>query len=592
MGTLDRLLRNLPDYYLPGAITDAALPAQSPLGAILGAIAQGIDTVTAQQALARQVFGVVGATGSWVDFLASLYGIPPRFANETDGQLIRRILYALTPGTVANLQAMLQPYSSVTPIVFEPMGGLMHGRTFADWQQSQTTLAGTFSRATVAYDPANGQQVASGVPVYEAGKYGGALLMWGAVTNLLTANQSSWESGIAGATAVNAATLAQSSAEAWSGTYSLAVTTPGAVVGEGVYVGITSSTASDPYAGSVYLLGAGTVECYVYDATNNLTGPAQTLTLNGGWQRLSNVDLTLGATASTDLRLYVVTSGTAQAVTFYADGVQLEQAGFSGVWQIGGTPRDADALTLATSAYLSAAQGTIQGWYLGGQDWQAVAASAGLWESNPGQSGSLQLQAAATGLSWGASGGSAATFAYPASGYTLGWHFLTATWQAGASGTTLTLIVDGAQVAQATSAVAPTFAATLAYGACAGHQANGLLEDWRLLDFARSLAGAQSDYGMSGPLQPTAGTLGLFSFNDSTSATIGGDYEGVAFYVRVGFLAIGGSSSSQAFLDQSYLDQSYLTSGSAPNPGASDVAAILAQKMPAGVRVLITNGGV
>lgn len=592
MSTLDRLLRNLPDYYIPGAITDDALPPQSPLGAILGAIAQSMDTVTQQAALAQQALGIVGATGSQVDMLATVYGIPPRFAGETDAALIRRILYALTPGTVANLQAMLSPYSSVSPIVFEPMGGMMHGRTFADWQQSQTSLAGSFARATIAFDPANGTQVASGSPVYEAGKYADAVLMWSAVTNLLSANQSSFESGTTGATAVNSATLTQSSAEAWNGTYSLAVATPGAVVGEGAYVNITSTTASDPYAGSVYLLGSGAVEVYVYDATNSLTGAAQTITLTGAWQRISNADLTLGATASTDLRLYVVTSGAAQAVTFYVDGVQLEQAGFSNVWQVGGTPRDADALTLATSSYISAKQGTIQGWYLGGQDWKAVSGTAGLWESNPSNSGSLQLQATPTGLSWGVSGGSAATFAYPSTGYTLAWHFITAAWQLIGSSTTLTLYVDGAQAAQTTSSVAPTFASSLSYGTCAGNTADGLLEDWRLLDFARSLAGAQSDYGMSGPLQPTAGTLALFSFDQSTSATVGGDYEGVAFYVRVGFLPIAGAASSQAYLDIAYLDQAYLTSGSAPNPGTSDVVAILQQKMPAGVRVLVTNGGV
>ncbi len=592
MSTLDRLLRNLPPLYLPGAVSSSALPPKSPLGAMLGAIAQSMETVNQQVAMSKQVLSIVGATGEWVDRLAKIYGIPPRFAGEQDAALIRRILWALTPGTVSNLQAMLQPYSLVTPIIFEPAGGIMHGRTFADWQQSQSSVAGTFSRATIAFDPANGSQVASGVPVYEAGKYADAILMWSAVTNLLTANQSSFESGTTGATAVNSATLTQSSAEAWNGTYSLEVQTPGAVVGEGVYVNITSTTASDPYSGSVYVMGSGTVEVYFYDATNSVTGTTQTITLTGSWQRVFNASLTLGSVASTDLRLYVVTSGSAQAVTFYVDGVQLEQSGFSNVWQVGGTARDADALTLATPSYLSVDHGTIQGWYLGGQDWQAVSHAVGLWESNPGTTGSLQLQFTTSGLSWGINGGATATYAYPSTGYTLAWHFLTGAWQATSSGTVLTHYVDGTQVAQATSSVAPTLASSLTYGTCAGNTADGLLEDWRLLDFARSLAGAQSDYGMSGPLQPTAGTLALFSFDQSTSAVVGGDYEGVAFYVRVGYLPLAGAASSQAYLDIAYLDYAYMTPGNTPTPGVEAVTAILQQKMAAGVRVLVTQGGV
>ena len=559
---------------------------------MLGAIAQSMETVNQQVAMSKQVLSIVGATGEWVDRLAKIYSIPPRFAGEQDAALIRRILWALTPGTVSNLQAMLQPYSSVTPIIFEPAGGIMHGRTFADWQQSQSSVAGTFSRATIAFDPANGTQVASGVPVYESGKYSDAILMWSAVTNLLTANQSSFESGTTGATAVNSATLTQSSSEAWNGTYSLEVQTPGAVVGEGAYVNITSTTASDPYAGSVYLMGSGTVEVYVYDATNSVTGTTQTITLTGSWQRVFNASLTLGSVASTDLRLYVVTSGSAQAVTFYVDGVQLEQSGFSNVWQVGGTARDADALTLATPAYLSADHGTIQGWYLGGQDWQAVSHAVGLWESNPGTTGSLQLQFTTSGLSWGINGGATATYASPSTGYTLSWHLIIGAWQATSAGTVLTLYVDGAQVAQATSSVAPTFASSLTYGTCAGNTADGLLEDWRLLDFARSLAGAQSDYGMSGPLQPTAGTLALFSFDQATSAVVGGDYEGVAFYVRVGYLPLAGTASSQAYLDIAYLDYAYMTPGNTPAPEIDAVTAILQQKMAAGVRVLVTQGGV
>ncbi len=574
-------MRNLPSFYLPSGLD--AQPTNSPLAAILGAYALGIDTIESQKQQAQQILSIIGATGSWLDFLASLYGIPPRFGGESDALLLGRILQALTPGTLSNLQAILAPYSSQTPVIFEPMGGMMWNRTFSDWKEAPTTVTGTFTRASVAYDPTTGAQSSANTPIYQAGPFTDGLLMWGPVTNLLTANQSSFETGTTGATAVNSATLTQSATEHWSGSDSLSVVTPGTVVGEGFYVNVTSTTANDAYAGSVYLMGSGTVEVYLDDATNSVAGNPTTVTLTGSWQRVKDVTLTLGSVASTDLRLYVVTSGSAQAVTFYADGVQLEQSSFSNVWQIGGTARTADSLTITTPSTLSATSGTIQGWYTPST---GMLNGVGLWESNPGQTGSLQLQVYSGEVTFGVYGGSYATVTTSLTSATL----LTGTWQATSTGTLITLYVGESSSAQATSSVAPTFASTLTYGSAGGLYADGILEDWRLQSYPKTQAGVESDYNTQGPLPASANTLALFSFNQSVNGTVGGDYEGSAFYLKVTVWA-STQNSNAAYFDNQYFDNSYFGSSTSPSNNTDEIAEILATKVPAGIRTLVVQGG-
>ena len=172
------------------------------------------------------------------------------------------------------------------------------------------------------------------------------------VVNLLTANQSSVETDTTGFTAVTS-TPSRVTDNYWSGTASLKVITDNAGAGEGFYTANTTTTVSLAYTASVYVKGSGTVNVSLNERTaadaDVGTTDSAVITLTSSWQRVT-VTRTFGATGAR-ARLYVLTD-VQQDITFYADGLQLEQSAFATPWQIGGTPRTPDRYTLTRSENL------------------------------------------------------------------------------------------------------------------------------------------------------------------------------------------------------------------------------------------------
>lgn len=146
-----------------------------------------------------------------------------------------------------------------------------------------------------------------------------ALVIEEGTVNLLTnpsveTNTTGWSAHAAGTTITRVTDYAA------FGSYSGKVITPG-TTNEGVRWTVTTQTsASTEYTLSMWLRGSGTVKLRFYDSDAGYQwGPAITLTPT--WTR-HDYTATFGTGAAR--YVYVVTS-TAQAVTFYVDGVQLEQ---------------------------------------------------------------------------------------------------------------------------------------------------------------------------------------------------------------------------------------------------------------------------
>jgi hypothetical protein len=162
----------------------------------------------------------------------------------------------------------------------------------------------------------------------------------GYLNNLLTVNQSNVETNTTGFAAVHAATLTQDTAQAWQGTHSLKCVTPNVVAGEGWQATqpLTSYHPGDVLVLSTYLYGAGTVqvECVRTD-TGAVIGSPVAATLAASWTRYS-VAITLPTTLPTSgqIGLQVVTTSQ-QAATFWADGLQIEQAYAATPWVVGQT---------------------------------------------------------------------------------------------------------------------------------------------------------------------------------------------------------------------------------------------------------------
>lgn len=193
-----------------------------------------------------------------------------------------------------------------------------------------------------------GEEVASGMPRADLG----GVWIEEPQPNLLTSDQASMETGITGLAALNGATITRDTTTAWHGAASLKVVTPGAVAGEGVETSSVAVTASRDYTATMHLLGAAAgisvvVALQERDAADALIGETITeVTLPTAWDtaRPFTVSLTRSfGTSGTKARLQIRTPA-AQAITFWADGLQLTAAPYATSFSLPGAQRAEETL--------------------------------------------------------------------------------------------------------------------------------------------------------------------------------------------------------------------------------------------------------
>lgn len=135
-------------------------------------------------------------------------------------------------------------------------------------------------------------------------------------------------------------TITRSMDQARFGIASLKVVTNGSVIREGTYYRVSALTGvSEPITVSAYVRGEIGNELVHIRLIDNPAGkewisPVCTLR-NDRWTR---IEVSGFSTGSNDLRLYVETDGTARAVTFYVDGVQMERKAYSTSYCDGNQP--------------------------------------------------------------------------------------------------------------------------------------------------------------------------------------------------------------------------------------------------------------
>ena len=227
----------------------------------------------------------------------------------------------------------------------------------------RTSISGaTFSRNSEAIDSL-GRIALPGLPrlEYVAG-VGWVTWVEEADVNLLTPNQASAETDATGFAQVNSATLSQDIDEYKYGNASLKVVTSGSTSAEGFAINpVATVSASNVYTASVWLKGSGTVKLGIQERDSSSASIGYTysslITLSDVWVR-HNVTRIFGLTG-VYARLLVDTDSI-QAITFYADGLQLEQKAYPTNFCLPGSPRAAESLTMPTAG-LSVAEGTIEG---------------------------------------------------------------------------------------------------------------------------------------------------------------------------------------------------------------------------------------
>jgi hypothetical protein len=320
-----------------------------------------------------------------------------------------------------------------------------------------------------------------------------------ATTNLFTSANvrtgTDTASDISDFTANGGATLTSSSSAAWQGSRSLKVASA-ASAGSGAQAAQACS-ASTAYCGSVYLKafsGTPTVRVYLKETTGgSATGTAVSVTLStSAWTRVS-CTITTGAGVSA-LAL-VVDTPSSTAVTFYADGWQLQTGGFATGWVDGsraasafsaqlGDMRASDDLTIMFWTIGSATDGVA--WLVGSStDYLALKQSSAVVVGEVGRTGNVPI-----------------TYF---GGYSFDgddWHHVAVVMrrQPQAGSYNLELYIDGAQYSPATATLPSLGANPLLYvGTDAGgaNPWNGMFDDLVVLPYGLDADQIAGVYGLA-----------------------------------------------------------------------------------------------
>jgi hypothetical protein len=153
-------------------------------------------------------------------------------------------------------------------------------------------------------------------------------MSWPSVYSFNFCENPSFEQDLTGVEAVMGAAILQDRSMAYSGMYSLNVTTPGMATGEGVALPPGDVLATSSGAVSFYLQGntptsTGTLNIYVLDLTSSATLGSTTVTFTPqqSWQRVQVTGLSLVNAHS--IQVWVETA-TPQITSFNIDAVQYE----------------------------------------------------------------------------------------------------------------------------------------------------------------------------------------------------------------------------------------------------------------------------
>jgi hypothetical protein len=396
-------------------------------------------------------------------------------------------------------------------------------------------VAPAFSRATVAYY-ANGStdpyvsQALSGVARYEAGGLAAskAIRVEEATTNLLSANQSDVETNTTGFSAAAStilsagATITRDTAHKYAGSAALKIVTTNALSGEGAEAQLTSLLANTKYAISVWLDGtASQVWQLIARDFTNAVQVTQNVTLGADWTRVTLI-ITTGASAVTDFRVGIKTTA-AVAQTVWADGWQVEAKAHPTTWQVGGTARNKDVLTLPALGAIRPQEGTVQfrayidatvrrqespnnGGNLLGIDIGPVA----------GAGGALNLFHSNNSGNWVVNVNSTQFPSFSDSFTPDGWHAFALAWDK----VSVLVYVDGVlRATQNTPTLAASFAPLLYIGAngLGADQANTLFQDVRLSSRKRTATELAADAALSTFLTLDQWTTYLAPLNNSLS---------------------------------------------------------------------------
>ena len=387
----------------------------------------------------------------------------------------------------------------------------------------------TFTRNSIAYRK-DGTLINANFPRFEAGRFDQAMMVEEGTTNLLTANQANIETDITGFAALNSV-LTRDLSQFWSGTSSLRITTNNSTLNEGVRTTDIPVNVSANQTVSVWIRGTGNhlLQLHELTATSVLIGITQVgVMATSNWTR-HTVTRLFGSTGviariqviriQQDVSLGSPAALFPTSIIYNLDGLQLEQRPYATSWQLGGTPRAAETVTIPTAGVLSPTEGTIEFWTRPNHASTVVAAD-GLGFHH------LAWISGTTGFALRRVLGAIVFVSIRTAGDLLITHNMT--WTAGQdiylavrwTATDVSLFVDGVLRGTAVKFDNPS-SIPLEFGWRTGHTpSNALHDDLRISNRARTDQEIADAFASGQPLQLDASTTALHNFNNLITSQV------------------------------------------------------------------------
>ena len=212
---------------------------------------------------------------------------------------------------------------------------------------SKNEILATFTRASVSYLP-DGTQVASGIARYDTARISRGIMIEEGTINLLTENQSNVETDTTGFSSYCAGTtFTRDTTEHWEGNSSLKVECDGWIDQQGIWLDFTADP-SQPYTFSAWLKGSGTIMFKFSGAGIDSATYSPDIVLTDSWIRH---DFTITSNATGGQIDIIIVTKSAEAATFYADGLQVENKSYPTSWVPGGTTRETEVLGLSPDLF-------------------------------------------------------------------------------------------------------------------------------------------------------------------------------------------------------------------------------------------------
>ncbi|MEL7568269.1 MAG: RHS repeat-associated core domain-containing protein, partial [Dehalobacterium sp.] len=266
------------------------------------------------------------------------------------------------------------------------------------------------------------------------------------------------------------------------------------------------------------------------------------ITCTGAWQLVTLTSITTDTLKTlTRVEVFARTRDTV-ATTFYVDGLQLEQKPYATSWTLGGTTRASEVLTIPTTGVFQKGNWAVELTYIP-KDVVMNSNYPRLFHCGIDTNNYYDIAITPDGRIYGEVRSGGTNYAiFATSPIVVGTAY---SIMFSGDGTRIRLCINGLEYSRVYVEPIGTLLSSMNVGSSFSQQCNGIIDDLRISNRARTLAEHQAAYQSNQPLSIDASTTCKFSFDSSTSGYTTAQFgPGIESYWNYTSMNLGGGWSA------------------------------------------------